>query len=282
MANNIFSEFDSIFGVSSAEEPAPAAQRHQPTAQASSAEDEELLSIERKLVKAKYYLAIVQTGVIEEDGNQETAEINAESRLWARQQMAKLVGQGPAATTEKGFSEAQVAILKKIADRVLAGQSTAGVAVAPVEQKPVVKVLQAQRRTPKKTTASNPSPVAPQSTVQRQPQQTSGIPTVPQDATPEYYDSIPEGKVFRDKDGKLYKFRPHPTLEGQRVKLSAQTQVSTPKAIPMPKPASMEAIVENQTRQAIDLGATSNTNFPDLGADQKTTFTAIAHSLKGE
>lgn len=229
--------------------------------------DDELSEAEKRLAKAAYYKAIVVNGVVEDDGTENASEVNEEARLWGRQQMAKLLGiqrdEAPV-QVQSQFSEAEVAVLKKLVERAM----NLGVGPAPA---PVAKKVELPPAPVAKKAAAQPQPPKPQA---RRPQAPATAKKPKPKVPPKKggavdYDSIPSNEVFTDTDGQQYKFvdnpRFDPDVEGSkpRTKLKVTNQVGSPRAIPMPTGDQMSLVTETQARQTIMAGESANTIFPD-------------------
>lgn len=226
--------------------------------------DEELREAEKKLTKAAYYKALVTAGVVEDDGTEAAAEVNAEASLWARQQMAKLLGrekpaQAPAPVkVELPFTDKQIQALKSLADRALqiAGERVAEPVVKPVAAPPTpaVRTVATKPKPAPKPVASKPQQKKPAAKPQGKKPVPGKKPAKPQEMD---YDSIPSGEVFTDTDGAQYKFVDNrnfdPSIEGSkpRVKIKVTNQVRDVQAIPMPSKGAMEAITANQAAEAV-------------------------------
>jgi hypothetical protein len=224
--------------------------------------DEELREAEKKLTKAAYYKALVTSGVVEDDGTDAAAEVNAEASLWARQQMAKLLGREPKAAPapvkiELPFNEKEIQALKRLAGRALemAGERAAEPVVRPVTAPPVptVRTVASKPKPQPRPVASKPQPKKPAAKVPPKKPAPSKKP-----AKGELdYDAIPSGEVFTDADGAQYKFVDNrnydPSIEGSkaRVKIKVTNQVRDIQAIPMPQGEAMSAITANQAAQSV-------------------------------
>ena len=253
--------------------------------------DDELKEAEKRLGKAAYYKVIVRDGVIEEDGSESAAEINAEARLWARQQMAKLLGIGGMAVpapqpAPSQFNDKEVLVIKKLVEKVLASQGE-----RPTE--PAVRKVQAQapqaptvRKVPTEP-AAKPKPAKPpvKPKAPKPAPAASGKPRILRPrATPDgavNYDAIPTGEVFRDPlDKMLYKFVPHPTEDNRRVKMNVTNQVRNAAALPMPMPSQMTAISAAQSMETANSGQSANTLFPDKEGGNDVFILAGAGALR--
>lgn len=259
--SNLFDEFDQAYDSSDSVEDVVA--RH--IAPPSDDDDSEFQEINKRLSKARYYQGIVAEGVLEENGSADVAEINAEVRVWARQQMSKLVGRGVVRPVAEDFTKDQVVILKEIADRVLASK---GGAPSPSHQVVVKKLSQAAPGdTPVTVRRQRQAPAsAPPQKPRQAPQKKNSLPKLPDGKTD--YDSIPTNEVFVE-DGKRYKFvdNPNPPDDGSkpRVKLNVTNQVKSSSYVPMPSQEAQVMISATQAAAAISAGGTANTNFPDAG-----------------
>lgn len=299
--SDIFDQFDKAFGGGDAVEQvvnyvaptgaAPPGSRGRGTPPPPE-DDAELLEVEKRLTKASYYKAIVKSGVMEEDGSPEATEINGEARLWARQQMAKLIGQPAAPVQEKtsDFTQAQVDILREVADGIL--ERTGRAKKPEPKVRKMVPQPELKRPAPQQPRQQVKSPVAPKQPPKPAQQQTA------QPAAPEVvqavdlprrpdrsvsYDDIPTGTPFVDDDGLTYKYvenrDPVSSVNKPRIKMNVTKQTGRSTARPMSKEA-MEAMSLIQAQDAIALGAHSNTIFPENNTKQLVL--AAAASLKKE
>src|SRR6266404_8204747 len=96
MAGNLMDEFDRIYGSgpNTAEQAGPSIQSSMEEVVEEYSEesiDDELAAAERQIAKATYYKAIVRQGVVEDDGTELSAEVNAEAKLWARYMTMRLL-----------------------------------------------------------------------------------------------------------------------------------------------------------------------------------------------
>lgn len=273
--SNIYDEFDAAYGVDDPVQEvvtrhvSPAAGGMPP-----GGDDDELLEVEKRLNKARYYQTIVKDGVLEDDGSAAASEINAEVSTWARQQMAKLIGRSVPEKRVSDFSEDQVSILKEIADRVLASKNgtpapdpvVKRVAQPAVKKQPTPRVKEPQvvRQAPQQR-PQQARQAAPQKAKQARPDE---LPRLP-DGTVDY-DAIPTDQPFVE-DGKRYKFvmNPRPPDDGSkpRVKMNITNQVAPAVRMPMPgSKQAWESITAMQSQQTIQAGGNANNNvFPDAG-----------------
>lgn len=225
--------------------------------------DEELREAEKKLTKAAYYKALVVSGVVEDDGTDAAAEVNAEASLWARQQMAKLLGRGEAkpepVKVELPFSDKEIQALKRLAGRALemAGERATEPVVKPVTAPPAptVRTVAAKPKPQPKPTVAKPQPQKPQ---QKRPVPGKAPAKKPQPKKPEIdYDSIPSGQVFTDVDGVERKFVDNPNFNPdipgskKRAKIGVANQVRDTAVVPMPTGAHMETISQIQSAESI-------------------------------
>ena len=208
--------------------------------------DEELVEAEKRLSKAAYYKVISKNGVVEDDGTDEAAEVNAEAALWARKRMADLLGLGHkqevAQPVSSQFSEQEVLALRKLAERLLTAQGG-----SPTPEPQVRKV-------------SAPAPMAKR--VEAKPAlsgKAAAKPLKKKTAAKVDYDSIETGKVFVDpRDNAEYKFVPHPEKDGQRIKLKVSGQVNNKsRQIPMPTPDQLTSISAVQAADSVALATKS-------------------------
>jgi hypothetical protein len=260
--------------------------------------DEELREAEKLLAKAAYYKAIVRNGVIEDDGTTQSTEVNAEARVWARQQMGKMLGrhQEPA-KVEPQFTENEVRALKK-----LAGFALAKMGELPAE--PVVKTVAAQPPTPtvrkvaaqppaqpKRVQADTakpkaaPAPAGPVAKAGK-----TKAPRVKKDAAGEPdYDSVPSGTPFKDVDGTMCKFVDNPNYdpgrEGSRprTKLKIQGQVrAVSGGFPPPTKDQLTMLSQVQAMETIGSGTSASATSPfgyDKDASTDIFVAAAAKSL---
>lgn len=233
--------------------------------------DEELREAEKCLAKAAYYKALVNSGVIEADGSDEATEVNAEARVWARQQMAKLIGRKAPdpvhVPTPSQFTENEVKALKQLAARALqlAGERAA---------EPVVKTVSAPVAPQVKTVASTRPVVKPaiqQKSKKPAPPQSKPKKQQQKQAQPKKvdYDKVPSGEVFTDLDGQQYRFvdnpKYDPSIQGSkpRTKCKVTNQVRDTQAIPMPSREGMSAITADQAARAVSTPDAVESGNPD-------------------
>lgn len=266
--------------------------------------DDELREAEKLLAKAAYYKAIVRDGIIQEDGTPQAAEVNAEARLWARQQMGKMLGRyqpEAAKVVEPLFTENEVRALKKLAGFALAkmGELPAEPVVRKVENQPpvptvrklttpskpkqqdVVKTSKPQQdRQPKTSRPQQPPAAAPAG--KRPPRVKKNA-----DGTPDY-DGIPSGELFRDVDGNLCKMidnpRFDPAIEGSkpRTKMKATNQVRVSGGYPPPTKDQLSSLSHAQSAATISSGTSASATSPfgsDSDATQDLFIQAAARSL---
>lgn len=260
--------------------------------------DDELLEAERRLAKAAYYKVIVKNGVIEDNGSQEAAEINAESKLWARQMMVKLLkGERPEEqkpvqaqlpSVLANLTEKQAVALVKLADKAISmmGEPTVEPTVKKVQTAPTPMV--------KKVKTSAPAPVA---------KKPASAPAKPKPKAPPKaadgkpdYDSVPTGEVFRDVDGHHYKFvenrnydpsaplmdaagKPNPYAK-QRTKLKVTKQVQNNSGMPVLSREQLQSVTAAQSLDSVALGRNANEIFPDSQGGQDVFVMAAAAQLR--
>jgi hypothetical protein len=247
--------------------------------------DDELREAEKRLSKAAYYKQIALNGVIEDDGSPEASEINAESRLWARQRMLVLLKGEPViaapVVAESQFNDKEVFALKKVAEKILLsmGEKPVDPVVKKVQTtpvKPTVPTVRKIQTTVKKPGGSTPPKKPP---TQAPPAASAAAkpkkPLKPKkDADGEVdYEAIPSGTVFTDTDGQLYRFLDNPNFNPEnprskpRTKMKVTTQVKTPGSIPMPSPSQMSGITAAQSMEAVNIGTSASASSP-FGADK--------------
>lgn len=253
-------------------------------------EDEGLAEAQRRVNKAIYYQTIARDGVIEDNGSKETAEINAEARLWARQQMKKLINGASEETVaapvvQLPFSEKEIFVLKKLIEKaipvffngeiapeppVVKKVQTSATAPAPAPAAPAIKRVQTQshKPVPKKVvapTAKAPPKPAPAPAKMAPAEGPKKPLRVKKGADGDYdYDSIPTDQVFKDpKDNQLYKYVPHPQEDNRRIKRKVTNQVRNVGAIPMPTQQQQSMISQQKSMESVDLGSSANSIFPD-------------------
>lgn len=260
--------------------------------------DEELREAEKVLGKANYYKAIIRDGVLVEDGSPQVTEINAEVRLWARQQVARLLkltsAEPVVQKVEPPFSEKEIDVLKALVSKLLIQRGE-----SPSE--PQVKRIQNEAPAPQvRKLRNNEAPAAQQPRPSKKPapqaqaKQQSEQPAAPKVSRPKLvkpnadgvidYDAIETGVVFRDQDRQLYKFVPHPDEDNRRVKIKVTGQVRNPAAKPMPLGDQMSMISEIQARETLAAGATASDG--DSGGTARISgipimVAAAAKSLQG-
>lgn len=279
--DEIYKQFEDEYGLSSEPDAVDQVVAKQLAPQKQEEDDPELLEVEKAWEKYGYYKVIVKNGVVIDDGSPEAAEVNAEGRLWARQQMAKLFGRGPTAPTAsapEAFNKDQVNILREIADRTMAAMGTK-------RQEPRV----VRNAAPGKKPGPQPATAA----ITAKPKPAARVAQPPADGLPRNrdgsvnYDAIETGKVFVDDNGEKYKFveNPRPT-EGSppRVKLKVSGQVRGRGVLPMPSQKAQEVISQSQAMSAANLGATANMDqgSRQLIAGSQVITAAAAVSLKEE
>lgn len=271
--------------------------------------DEELAEAEKRLAKAAYYKAIVRSGVIEDDGTPQAAEVNDEARKWARQRMAVLVGIAapqPVAAPQAPpqFNDREVVALKKVAEKVLASMGE-----RPAD--PVVKMQAAPAVPTVKKVAASAPPKAPKTPVPPAPKAPAGKTgkpktksQLPKTASGQIdYAKIPSGEVFTDVDGQNYRFIDNRSFDPDRTYDAlvakgvppelAKAQASHPRikskvagrrkgVVPMPDKRQMEMITAAQANETTNVGgsASATSPFGGDGATQSTYATAAALSLR--
>lgn len=256
----------------------------------------------KRLQKAQYYQVIVLNGVVEEDGSQDAAEVNAEARRWAGQQVAKLVGaakpEAPVQKVELPFTPQQIEVLIKLADRAMAmglvGKPTATPQVAKAQKPTAPQVRKVQAA----TKPAQPKPaVAPAAPEKKPSAPAKGGKKKPLkvDANEEGeldLDKIPTGEVFRDpRDKQLYKMVDNPNFdpdkEGSkpRSKIKVTNQVRPTNAIPIPQGHQMSSITAAQSMETVDAAQSVSASSPfgaDEGVNSVTFVKAAAGVLRGE
>jgi hypothetical protein len=269
--------------------------------------DDELREAEKRLAKAAYYKQIVKDGIVNEDGTSEASEINAEVRLWARREMVRLLKGGgadvPVAPTIFPFTDEEVATLKAIVAKLRTGRPAAPPeptvrtiqAAPPPPAPPKVKTIKtsaAPPPAPKKKPPQGAPPSKPAQTARPQPKAPAAdgkkekVVRVRRDAEGKPYppyDEIPLDITFKDLDGQLYRFIPHPSEDNTRVKRKISTQVRSPDSIPMPSREAMEAISASQSTSTLNTGVSASATSP-FGQDNAGTsnhfVAAAAGSMK--
>src|SRR5688572_22300763 len=299
-----FDEFARSFGGADEEEPEPQQPQRQRQARHDAISevvdslndediDDELREAEKRLSKAAYYKQIVRSGIIEEDGTPEAAEINAEARLWARQRMVTLLkGEQPAApqaAVESPFTDKEIMALKAVAGKVLLSQG----------EKPVDPVVKKIQTTPPAPTGPQVKTLKTGNKPKAQPEQRKqaapAAPPAPAGKPPgkkppppapakrkflrperddegkiDYY-ALPMETPFEDTDGQIYKMIPHPDEDNRRIKRKITGQVKAVDAIPMPMTKhQIEAVSAAQAMATIDAGASASASSP-FGSDQHVT-----------
>lgn len=246
--------------------------------------DDELSEAEKRLAKAAYYKAIVRGGVIEDDGTSQAAEVNAEAKVWARQQMAKLLGiakpEAVAAKVESQFSTNEVMALKKLAAFALAkmGELPNDPVVKKVEapKAPTVRKVAAQQQSVQQTDLRGKPAPKPPTKPQAKPGATvaaggkkgkPGKVLKAADGTPDYA-NMPSQTVFTDVDNQLYKFVDNPNFDPEkkgskpRTKLKVTNQVRGTGALPTPNKMQMEAISASQSMESVNSGVSASVSSP--------------------
>jgi hypothetical protein len=261
--------------------------------------DEEFSEAERLLAKAAYYKAIARNGVVEDDGTPQATEVNAESRVWAREQMGKMLGrsQPKAAPIESVFTPNEVMALKKLAGFTLAkmGEPVSEPVVKTVSAPVAPQVRKVQSQLPPKQVAKPVAPKAPAAKASK-PAAKPGAKKTParvsksSDGKPDY-SKMPNGEVFKDVDGQLYKMVDNPNFDPDRkgskprTKLKVTNQVRGQGAFPTPTREQMSAITAAQSQDTINVGASASATSPfgsDKQAGQDVFILAAAGSLKNE
>ncbi len=284
--NDINKQFEDEYGLDSEPDAVDLVVAKQLAPQKQEEDDPELLEVEKAWEKYGYYKVIVKNGVVIDDGSPEAAEVNAEGRLWARQQMAKLFGRGPTASapapTQELFNQDQVNILREIADRTMA-------AMGSKRQEPQV----VRNSAPGKKPGPQPMTQAAVTTKQKPQPQARQVARPAPDSLPRKkdgsvdYDAIETGKTFVDDNGEKYKFvdNPRPS-EGSppRVKLKVSGQVRGRGVLPMPSQKAQEIISQSQAMNAINIGGSANMDqgSRQLIAGSSILTAAAAVSLKEE
>lgn len=291
---DLFDGFEQEFDVEGEEKPAQTDSvarvmaAMQPTASPVEDMDEELREAEKRIGKATYYRVIVRDGVIEDDGSSGAREINEEAKLWARQQMARLIGIGrveavvAAPVAAPQFNDREVVILKKLAEvaareygagkpsepavrKVQAAPAPAPVArkvqttpAAPKPEPPKPTPAPAKKPDPKLAPAKKKPAASAEKTRILRPKVVNGVVN---------YDAIPTGEIFRDpEDKRLYKFVQSgaaPNDPKVRFKRAVSGQTRGAGMIPMPSQHQQVHISQTQSTQAADMGGSANTIFPD-------------------
>ncbi len=261
---------------------------------------DELAEAERRLQKAQYYKQIAQFGVVEEDGTQDAAEVNAEVKTWARQRIAALLGvarpEVVAPKLELPFTPQQVAVLIKLAERAMAmglvGSPTVEPQVKKIQAPVGPQVRKVQTKSQQVKTETKPAP-KPQAAAPAPPAPGKKKPLKPQKNTDGEieYETIPTGEVFRDKDKQLYKFVDNPNFDPSvknskpRSKIKVTNQVRPINALPMPQDSQMSAITAAQAMETVGAGhsASAGSPFsPDVHANQNTFIAAAVGALRND
>lgn len=248
--------------------------------------DEELREAEKLLAKAAYYKAIVRTGVIEDDGTQQATEVNAEARIWARQQMGKMLGRHQEQVkVEPLFTENEVRALKKLAGFALAkmGELPAEPVVKKIETAPTPTVrkvpsqqVKVEPKRPQAVAKPKPAAVA-QNTVASKPGKPKAPKVKKNEAGEPDYDSIPSGTPFKDVDGTMCKFVDNPNFdparEGSkpRTKLKITGQVrAAGTGFPAPNKQQLEAMSLAQSSATVDSATSASATSP-FGYDKEAS-----------
>lgn len=263
--------------------------------------DDELSEAEKRLAKAAYYKAIVRGGVIEDDGTSQAAEVNAEARIWGRQQMAKLLGiakpEAVAAPAASQFTDNEVVALKKLAGFALAkmGELPNDPVVKKVEapKTPTVKKVAAQ---PQTDLRGKPAPAAPTKPTPGPGKTVAGKKGKPPKVKPGAngaidYGSIPSKTPFTDTDGNIYKFVDNPNYDPERkgskprTKLKVTNQVRATGAFPTPNKQQMEALSQQQSIDTVNNGSSASASSPfgaakDEDKTQGVFVAAAANALR--
>lgn len=269
--------------------------------------DEQMREAEKRLLKGAYYRTIVTNGVVEDDGTPQASEVNAEARLWAREQMAKLVGiLSPAPAPQPPpaqFTEREVLILKKVAETAATKMS---VVVAAPPKAVLSKVPPAPQPAVATSSLKKPKPVA-SKVADTKPDPTSEASKKPRPMRVKRgadgavdYEAIPSGQVFKDVDGLLYRFIDNRNYDSEATyekllekglapdaaeKLASRPRIKSKvvaagnaghKRRPMPDNSTLEQLTAVQSQQSVSLGRMGGEN-PDPNSDQNTFIqTAVA------
>jgi hypothetical protein len=266
--------------------------------------DEELSEAEKRIAKAMYYKAIVRGGVVEDDGTAQAAEVNDEAKVWARQQMAVLLGLvtavAPAPKADATFDEREVKALKLLASKLVAmGEEEA-------KPEPVVKKVSAPTTPVVKKVGAPPAPPQPKPTP-KSPQKTNAKPA-PVSAKKSGQaskgvdeDRVADGEEFVDASGRTCRMVPNPILNPdhpsydpdvfnpespaynpkakRRVKIVVARQVKNNQARPMPSPQEMAGISMAQSVNAVNQGVSASASSP-FGADDASPNLFVAAAAK--
>lgn len=217
-------------------------------AEAANDVDQQMAEAERRLAKAAYYKAIVQNGVVEEDGSSQANEVNAEARVWARQRMADLLGLTPVAppapppvAVELPFTDREILALKKLVEKMVAAGAVAAEPVVkkvPAPPTPKVNKVGAPKPPTAPPTATPSVPVpppAPEAAKKRgRPAKgTMKISALPGQkinyhaTNPDGSFIIPSGQPFEDVDGQIYRFVDNRSFDPERTEERMRAQGAT-------------------------------------------------------
>lgn len=264
----------------------------------------------KRFIKAGYYETIVQNGVIDEDGTEAAAELNAEVKDWALQRMAVLMGEVDDGQGRGGggclLDEREAALLKrlvgddrvvtvilKIVEKVMMNQGD-----APVAPTPTVRKLNSSPATPSKPqarkiqpkgggTPPKAAPAAPKATPAPPPQGKKGPPPKAKKLADGELDldAFESGVVFTDpNDNQMYKMvdnpRFDPTVQGSmpRTKMKVTAQIKNRRAAPTPTKSQLEAMSAAQSMETVNSGTSANSAAP--GAQTASAGHLIAAAAK--
>jgi hypothetical protein len=91
------------------------------------------------------------------------------------------------------------------------------------------------------------------------------------------YAGIPLEQAFRDEDGQLYKFVPHPQKDNTRVKIKVTNQVRNTASVPFPTTKQgMESLSRAQAMDTLNAGGSGNSIFSDEKSLDPRLFVAAA------
>lgn len=229
--------------------------------------DEHMSEAERRISLAGYYKQLAKGGVFN-DGSEEAAVVDAELKQFARERMDLLLNLGNyKPKVEMPFTDAQVEVLRALADRYAQKQST------PSGQ-PQVRPLQppAAPAAPQQVRPTVPQvkPLTPPPNAQRASQAASRParakkPVAKPKAPKVDIETFPLGEVF-EENGKKYKVVEHPD-NGKRMKIHVTArQVGQARSVPMPTPQQMEHVSEQMAQRDLNSNAALKNDRLALGA----------------
>lgn len=273
--------------------------------------DAEVADVDKRLAKAACYRAIIQDGVLQDNGSDVTSEVNEENRRWARNMMAILVGKAKPQPQLPGLTAEEVAGLKVLLQlatpevvatlKQLAARALQ-YAAAPRPEPAVKRVqVQEQQQQVQKVQPRQPQTMAKRAQPQQPKKPPAPAPKPPQKTQPaakkappapkgggDPYEDVPSKQVFEDeRDGQLYKWidnpRYDPAVPGSKVrfKIKVTKQITNNHAKPFPTIHEMQIISQVQAEKTIAAGASSTALGEEYGGGSGTPATTYVHAAAG-